>query len=583
MLKIAMTFALAGIGSNTGSWSAWAQQPAGQPQNQAKGKRYALLIGVQEYDVNELHNLSFAEADVTKLAETLRQGGYDDGNIVLMTQSIGAKKARLLPQASHIRRELDLLLGDLNRDDSVLIALAGHGVQFQGEEGSYFCPVDAKLTDRSTLLALKDVYTKLEQCGAGLRMLLVDACRNDPRTKNARARAEVELESVTRPQVIPPPGGVLAFFGCSAGEKTQENEELRHGVFFYFVNQGLQGEADLDHDSQVSPEELVQYAKKRVRDFVRERNGIRQMPELVGSARDLSALVTIKPDAPKPDLIVTTTARIKLKLIPAGQFLMGSAPDDEDAGDDEKPWHWVRINQPFYLGVTEVTRGQFRRFVDDVRYKTEAEKDGTGSLGWNEDAKGEQDPRFNWLNPGFEQTDDHPVVNVSWNDAQAFISWLSRKEGRPYRLPTEAEWEYACRAGFRKKYVGGDDRESLAAFGNVSDGTAKEKYPRWTTIAARDGYVYTAPVGQFRANAFGLYDMHGNVWEWCQDWYESGYYTHSPVDEPVCSAAATFRVLRGGCWIHDPRLCRSARRYGYVPTHRDSGLGFRLARGQSDR
>ncbi len=338
----------------------------------------------------------------------------------------------------------------------------------------------------------------------------------------------MDLESVTRPQVIAPPGGVLAIFGCSAGEKTQENEGLRHGVFFYFVNQGLQGEADLDHDNQISPEELSQYAKKRVKDFVREKYGILQRPESVGNIRGLSALVTIKPEAARPSLITTRTAGIKLKLIPAGQFLMGSAPGDKEAYDDEKPWHWARITQPFYLGITEVTRGQFRRFVDDAGYKTEAEKDGKGGWGWNEEkGKFGQDPKFTWLNPGFEQTDEHAVVNVSWNDAAAFCEWLSRADGQTYRLPTEAEWEYACGAGTTTKYFSGDDPETLATVGNVADGTAKEKYPTWTTIGARDGYLYTAPVGRFRTNSFGLYDMHGNVWEWCQDWYDKDYYQHA--------------------------------------------------------
>ena len=152
----------------------------------------------------------------------------------------------------------------------------------------------------------------------------------------------------------------------------------------------------------------------------------------------------------------------------------------------EKPQHEVRITRPFYLGVTEVTRGQFRRFVDDAGYQTEAEKDGKGGYGWNEETKKfEQNPRYTWQNAGFEQTDEHPVVNVSWNDARAFIAWLSRKEGKTYRLPTEAEWEYACRAGTTTRYFCGDDPEGLAAVGNVADGTAKEKYPDWTGRSRR--------------------------------------------------------------------------------------------------
>src|SRR5262249_5278878 len=162
---------------------------------------------------------------------------------------------------------------------------------------------------------------------------------------------------------------------------------------------------------------------------------------------------------------------------------------------DEHPQHEVRITRPFYLGVTEVTRGQFRLFVDEEGYRTEAEKDGKGGYGWNEEKKTfEQNPRYTWQSPGFEQTDEHPVVNVSWNDAQAFVGWLSRKEGETYRLPTEAEWEYACRAGTTTRYSCGDDPEGLVAVGNIADETAKVKYPDWTTIAARDGFVYTAPV-----------------------------------------------------------------------------------------
>jgi formylglycine-generating enzyme required for sulfatase activity len=191
----------------------------------------------------------------------------------------------------------------------------------------------------------------------------------------------------------------------------------------------------------------------------------------------------------------------------------------------------VRITRPFYLGVHEVTRGQFRRFVDDSGYQTEAEKDGKGGYGWNEDAKKfGQNPRYTWREAGFEQTDLHPVVNVSWNDAVAFAKWLGRKEGKTYRLPTEAEWEYACRAGTMTRYFPGDDAEALAEVGNVADATTREKHPDWTwTIAARDGFVYTAPVGRYHPNAWGLHDMHGNVWEWCWDWYEKDFYKGSRV------------------------------------------------------
>ena len=158
----------------------------------------------------------------------------------------------------------------------------------------------------------------------------------------------------------------------------------------------------------------------------------------------------------------------------------------------------MRITKPFYLGTYHVTRGQFRQFVADTGYKTDAEKgEKPGAYGWDPDKKEFGfNEKYSWRNAGFEQTDEHPVVNVSWNDAVAFCKWLSRKEGKTYRLPTEAEWEYACRAGTTTRYYSGDDPETLAKVGNVADAAAKAKFPDWKyTIKASDGYVFTAPVG----------------------------------------------------------------------------------------
>jgi formylglycine-generating enzyme required for sulfatase activity len=242
-----------------------------------------------------------------------------------------------------------------------------------------------------------------------------------------------------------------------------------------------------------------------------------------------------------------------------------------------------------------VTVGQFRRFVEQTGYRTEAERDGTGGNGWNEAIKKwERDPKYTWRNPGFTQADDHPVVDVSWNDAVAFGDWLSGQDGlKPfdhvhargpwdgdgYRLPTEAEWEYACRAGTTTRYQGGDDPETLAQVGNIADGTFKAKLSGWTSaVTAQDGYVYTAPVGRFRANAFGLYDMHGNVWEWCLDGYEADYYKKAPGADPLSSSQAASRVSRGGSWDYLSRDVRSAYRARDAPVHRYSNVGFRVVR-----
>jgi formylglycine-generating enzyme len=253
----------------------------------------------------------------------------------------------------------------------------------------------------------------------------------------------------------------------------------------------------------------------------------------------------------------------------------GSAPE-YFAG--EYPQHRVRITKPFYLGAHEVTVGQFRQFVNDSGYKTDADKDGKGGYGFDGKAW-ERKPEYTWRNAGFPQTDEHPVVNVSWNDADAFCRWLSKKEGQTYRLPTEAEWEYACRAGTQTRYCNGDDPEGLAEAGNVADAAAKSKFSDWTwAISANDGYVFTAPVGQFQPNAWGMYDMHGNACEWCADWYDGKYYGNSRTDDPAGPSSGTSRVLRGGSWGNRPFNCRSAYRDWDSPDFRRFTTGFRVAR-----
>ena len=183
---------------------------------------------------------------------------------------------------------------------------------------------------------------------------------------------------------------------------------------------------------------------------------------------------------------------MKLKRIPAGEFMMGGVESAEDVVKtfpeyrrkpeefkDEYPRHRVRITKPFFLGAHEVTVGQFRKFTESSGYKTEAEQDGTGGWGYNPEIGMCEGRRlqFNWQNPGFPQTDEHPVLNVTWNDAVAFCRWLSRTEGRTYRLPTEAEWEYACRAGTDTRYNFGTDPAGLAKSAKATDSKGRTCFP----------------------------------------------------------------------------------------------------------
>ena len=213
---------------------------------------------------------------------------------------------------------------------------------------------------------------------------------------------------------------------------------------------------------------------------------------------------------------VTDPLGIKLVLIPPGEFLMGAAAG-EKATDEEKPQHKVRITRGFRLSACEITRGQFAKFLRESGYKTQAEQQPTG--GHRIDDRGEPlyDSTCNWRNPGFKQDDRHPVVVVSWHDADAFCEWLTAKTGETYRLPTEAEWEYACRAGTTTRWYCGDDPEGLVKVANVRDASWGRKFGP-AQITGDDGFVFTAPVGSYRPNAFGLYDMHGNVFEFVHDW-----------------------------------------------------------------
>ncbi len=267
---------------------------------------------------------------------------------------------------------------------------------------------------------------------------------------------------------------------------------------------------------------------------------------------------------------------MKLVLIPAGEFVMGSPADEERRDDDEGPQRRVMLTKPFYVGAYEVTKVQFAQFVSDSGYKTTAEKQGW-SYAYKGDGWGKVDGA-SWRKPGFAQGDDHPVVCVSHDDASAFCRWLSRKHGARVRLPSEAQWEYAARAGSKTVYPWGDDPDEGKGWANAGDRTAKEKYSGWIVFNWSDGYVFTAPVGGFRSNGFGLHDTVGNVWEWCADWYQDSY-EGLATEDPKGPRSGKARVLRGGSWYDSPRNCRSAYRIWGVPDYRISrhgGIGFRV-------
>jgi formylglycine-generating enzyme required for sulfatase activity len=248
---------------------------------------------------------------------------------------------------------------------------------------------------------------------------------------------------------------------------------------------------------------------------------------------------------------------MQLRPIPPGKFLMGSPRSDAGRRDDEEP-HEVTLTRPFYLGAHHVTVGQFKEFVEKTKHETQAEK--AGGFGWRDGGSFVLDPNVTWRNPGFKQTDDHPVVCVDWHDAKAFCDWLSQKEGHQYTLPTEAQWEYCCRAGSTTPFF----------FGSADPA----EYAWYALNAERE----THSVGQKKANAWGLYDMNGNAFQWTTDWYDKDYYRTSLPQDPPGPSSGQIRVLRGGSWVWEVTLCRAAFRKDLGPYACYVDIGFRVVR-----
>jgi tetratricopeptide (TPR) repeat protein len=267
------------------------QAPRSAPAAEPRGRNYAFLVAGQDYDRKELRPLQYTRNDITEFYRALLDAAFAKQNVVLMHDG---QPKDLLPEARKVRKELGVLLAGLRPDDTVIVALAGHGVQFRGEARSYFCPVDAELTDRSTLIPLDEVYRQLAACPARRKLLLVDACRNDPQSELSRGRPEVRLESVTRPQAEPVPKGIIALFSCSEGEKSFEQPELQHGLFFYEVLQGWQGDA-ADKEGKVTLDGLTAYVKEHTTADARLRLKAVQVPEQRGEFSGTWVLAAVSP------------------------------------------------------------------------------------------------------------------------------------------------------------------------------------------------------------------------------------------------------------------------------------------------
>jgi len=269
-------------------------------------------------------------------------------------------------------------------------------------------------------------------------------------------------------------------------------------------------------------------------------------------------------------------------VVPAGSFTMGSPRSETDRTDAEGPPRQIRFEHAFAAGKFEITRGQFALFQ---RESSSSVASGTCMVYDKAIAnfRVHASPQP-WLRPGFAQHDDHPVVCVSWDEAKAYTDWLSKRSGQRYRLLSEAQWEYAARAGSGTSRPWGDDPAASCRHANLADETFTREvprndqrwYPGWHQC--RDGYAYTATVGRFEGNAFKLHDMLGNAWEWVEDCWNASLAAVSANGAPVAAGDCSQRVYRGGAWRSYPSLARSARRSKMDRDHRHALVGFRVAR-----
>ena len=612
LLTIGLIFFLHGI-SSAQNWNDLSDMQRIQKVEAGMGKTWAVIIANSSYTHwPALNDQPYKDAE--KIKSVLE--GY---------------KITTYVKKDLTRNEFDLYLRDLSRQlrryrvNSLLLYYAGHGA-FDKElsKKGYWVPIDAKRNTYSDYISEDVIKTFLKSYSESCRhvLLMADCCfsgavlRGDPIIKPTKA----DLYNLSRDT------GKRSVFGITSGRQDESvvNKSYFVRAFvdvlernqnrFYSVDDlsyevskrvsrtllGQSPQAGWISDVETDFGKFIFVRKQSHIIKVREHNpepppvfpepkreenrGEEDQPlpgheggEFIWKSQKSVKPLVIKPGPvslspgikpikrsgttknDQPQNTFLSDLGIKLVQIKGGTFQMGDQFGDGDA--DEKPVHTVILSD-YALGATEVTVGQFRRFVRNTGYRTTAEKD-SGAVVWT-GQEWERKKDANWQNPYFEQADNHPVTCVSWFDAEAFCKWLSQKSGRTVRLPTEAEWEYAARnQGKRVKYPNGD----LLTYDDAnfwgSDG--KDKWKK-----------STAPVRSFAPNDVGLYDMAGNVWEWCSDWYGKGYYDESPTKNPRGPTSGSGRVLRGGGWSGYAGYCRVAYRYDIGPGWGNDAVGFRL-------
>lgn len=583
--------------------------PGVAPANAAE-RRVALVVGNSAYRASPLRNPG---NDARAIAAKLKKLGFE----VIARENLQTRQ--IAPTLREFRSRL--------QPGSVAIFFyAGHGLQMKGI--NYLPTVDADIASEDDVplnsINVSQVLEIMEEAKTRLNLVFLDACRNNPFTRRFRSTAgglaRVDAPSGTLISFATRPGSVAADGDGDHGLYTQhlltqievtnqpieqslkrvvagvrkdsagQQEPWMEGSIdgdFYFVGGPQAGLAaapttavsaaasfelsfwdsikgsDSADDFRAYLEKFPQgqfqpLAESRLRRLTTPSSNT----ATVVATRDERGLHVLRDCSDCPELVV----------VPAGNFLMGAPSREAGSGDSERPRHSVNIPRPLAVSRFEITRGQYAAFVDTSGHRSEG-----SCYVWVGQEWVNQVGR-SWRDPDFRQSDDHPAVCVSWNDAKAYVAWLSMKTGKAYRLLSESEWEYVARGGTRTSRYWGDDPGLACEYANVHDAdTQQARRFDWEPHECHDGFVETAPVGRFKANAFGLHDTLGNVWEWVED-CQSVNYVGAPNDGSArVSENCPQRVYRGGGWS-GPASVRAAVRNSNTPNYRSQLLGFRVVR-----
>jgi formylglycine-generating enzyme required for sulfatase activity len=535
----------------------WASNAAAQDKSMprldyphAGEKRVALVIGNGNYSIKPLRN---PVNDARAMEKALQTLGFE----VVRMENADQKEMKRAINA----------FGDMVRKAGVgLFFYSGHGVEYHGR--NYMIPIDAviavpvdPLDVDAQAMDVKMVLGKMSAAQNRVNIVILDMCRDNPYGDDMKGGGQNFA-------TMNAPAGTLIAFATGPESRASDaggDNGLYTGALLKQMNR-----------ERVKLEDVF----KATRSEVRKASGGKQVPwehsSVEGDFYFMPAggggtLVAGGPGpSPKPkpaagpkagDIWTDTVTGMEFVWVPGGSFDMGSPDGETGRSSDEGPVHRVEVDG-FWMGKTEVTVGQYMPFAQEIGQYPEWKEAGS-----KYNIKTGSEDIYKKFGSALT-SENYPVVGVSWNNAKAYTQWLSGKNSKTFRLPSEAQWEYACRAGRTTARFWGNNPAEACKYANVDDGSHE----------CSDGYKYTSPVGTFQPNPYGLYDMLGNVWEWVEDVFIADIYGRSDKKNPIYDSGGPFRVFRGGGWRNVPGGVRCAGRGYDGPSDRYSDVGFRLLR-----